>query len=204
MFLKSYNYKRARKTGAAFNFTSYAINIVSEETHSEAVFEIAYKQISFSNTMADGVKGCRFKYITYSHPERWDTDIIPVSKENIIKRIRKACKLADVTPEQLYIWAKTARPGDILHGPNHKKYDFLGTALSFVSRAKVVKSSKKKGRCCEDVMNVILSTEPELAKIVNPEEITPDDARLIVRVWRYGISRTILVYESAETHKPLI
>lgn len=195
-YLYSYIYKRARKNGAKFSWISKAINAVSEATHTEVVFDLAllipldeYRRgtlVSFSNTTAEGAGGCRFRISTFSRKEYWDKDIIPGDHEDVLTRLYKACELADVSITGLYNWVQHANPGDIFYGPKHKKYDVFGTALSFISRAKIIKSSKKRGRCSEDCARSIIESEPSLKTKIDFETLTPDDIQLIVRAWRHG------------------
>lgn len=177
--LMSYNYPKARKNGAEFSLVSWLINLVSEQTHSEIRFSATFRNVSFSCTNADGAGCCRFKMIEYSHgADYWDIDPIPCDYASEQSRILNACRQADVTIDELENWLETAKPGDILYGPNAIKYDQVGTALSFISRLEIVKSSKTKARCCEAVGRVILASD---RLEINPELITPGDLRAAVR-----------------------
>ena len=178
-YLYSYNYPRARENGAPFSPVSWMIALLDPQTHSEHRFSDAFKKVSFSCTNADGAHCCRFKMIDYSHGEDyWDIDPVPCDAGAELKRVLTACRMADVTLSQLEKWLETAKSGDVLYGKNAIKYDQTGTALSFISRLRIVRSSKTRQRCCEAVGNVILSTD---ILDIDPEEITPGDLRRAVR-----------------------
>ena len=183
-YLYSYNYKRARQNGAKFSLIGWLISRIDEWTHSEIRFSGMFRRVSFSCTNADKTHCCRFKLIKYSHRERWDVDQVPCSVQNEMKRILKACRLADVPFAELEKWLKTAKPGDVKFGKKAVKYDTWGTALSFISRLKIVKSSTTGQRCCEAVANVIMASD---YMDIDPEEITPGDLRRAVRNrWNVG------------------
>ena len=177
--LYSYNYKRARQNGAKFSPVGWLINLIDPNTHSEIRFSDAFKRVSFSCTNADKARCCRFKMIEYSHGmQYWDIDPVPCDVAGEMSRVLNACRQADVSIEELEEWLKTAKPGDLLYGKNAIRYDQLGTALSFVSRLEIWKSSKTKARCCEAVARVIQASDD---LHVNPELITPGDLRQAVR-----------------------
>jgi len=178
-WLMSYNYARARKYGADFSLVSWLINQVSDDTHSELQFDKLWNCVSFSCTNADGAGCCRFKMIGYSNGlAYWDRDEIPCTPEKQLQRIVKACELADVSLKQLQNWLKTAKHGDLLYGKNAVKYDLIGTALSFISRLDIVKSSRTKMRCNEACTVVIQASD---ALEIDPETSTPSDLRQAVR-----------------------
>ena len=178
-YLYSYNYNRARQNGAKFSTVSWMISWIDDNTHSEYRFSEIFKRVSFSCTNADGAHCCRFKMIEYSHGMLyWDIDPVPCDAAAELSRVLNACRQADVSILELEEWLKTAKPGDLLYGPNAIRYDQLGTALSFVSRLEIWKSSKTKARCCEAVGRVILASD----KLeIDPELITPGDLRRAVR-----------------------
>ena len=178
-YLYSYNYKRARQNGAKFSPVGWLINLIDPNTHSEIRFSDAFKRVSFSCTNADKARCCRFKMIEYSHGmQYWDIDPLPVDYATELSRILEACRQADVTISQLEKWLATAKAGDILYGKNAIKYDQIGTALSFVSRLNLIRSSKTKSRCCEAVARVIQRTD---LLDLDPELATPGDLRRAVR-----------------------
>jgi len=178
-YLYSYNYPRARKNGAPFSLISWLIARIGDRTHSEIRFSDAYNRVSFSCTNADKARCCRFKMIEYSSGMlRWDIDPVPCDVAGEMSRILAACRMADVTITQLENWLKTAKYGDVLYGKNAIRYDQIGTALSFISRIEIVKSSPTKQRCCEAVARVILASD---SLDIDPELITPDDLRRAVR-----------------------
>jgi hypothetical protein len=61
------------------------------DTHCEFQFSAKYSNVSFSSTLRDGAKGCRFKQIDYTaNPERWNTLIVPLTDEQEVAAFAKA------------------------------------------------------------------------------------------------------------------
>jgi len=125
-YVKSYNAKEAKKDGKPLTIPDRIILLRSYLTHSENQYSGRKWHVSWSFTMADGANGARFKKITYSHPKRWVTDRIELSNAEEDRSFAEACRLADVTPEQVEAWATDDSQQGILQGPNHAKYDLKG------------------------------------------------------------------------------
>lgn len=78
--LRCYNAKRAQRFGKPLEPSDMAVLLISNPLiHCELQFSQSYAEISFSSTLKNGAKGCRFLQIEYSHPERWDTLYLPVT-----------------------------------------------------------------------------------------------------------------------------
>ena len=71
-FVRGYDPDAAEKQGVKKTLTDRLIQLRSKLTHSEFQFSQRYGSVSFSFTLADHVKGARFKKITYTHPTRWE------------------------------------------------------------------------------------------------------------------------------------
>lgn len=73
--IRSFNAYRAEKFGYIPTAIDKLIMWRSKlHTHTEFEYSAKYNNISFSATMADKARCCRFKQIDYTeHPERWDT-----------------------------------------------------------------------------------------------------------------------------------
>ncbi len=80
--------------------------------HCECQFSDAYAGISFSSTLRDGARGCRFKQIDYSkHPKRWKTLILPMTNEEEERAYAEAQRLDG----KLYDLAGLATFNPLLH-----------------------------------------------------------------------------------------
>ena len=180
-YCKGYNYKRARKNGAKFSLISLLTTLRSRLVHSEYMFSQRYKYVSFSCTNADGAKCCRFKMITYSHPERWDSDVVTADDAKEDYRIDLACRVADVTRQELSKWLMVAKDGDLLYGPDAIQYDLMGTCLSYISHLDFYPSHPVKKRCCEAVANIIIASDGWFSQVIDPEKASPDDLQLAVK-----------------------
>ena len=81
-YIKSYNLVRAAMFGKKPTFVQWLISQRSTpHVHDEFQFSARHDNISFSATMMYDAKCARFKQITYSHPERWDTVIVPMTDD---------------------------------------------------------------------------------------------------------------------------
>lgn len=130
-----WNARKAKQDGKPLTLTDRLIMMRSALTHVEQQF-VDRGGVSFSATLADDANGCRFKYIGYSNPQRWEclTFIVPDEVEAIMWRT--ACLYADMPEnwqeqaERIYLNGK--RP-QIYQGANHVIYDTSGL-LSFALR----------------------------------------------------------------------
>jgi len=125
-YAKHYNAEEAKKDGKHLTLVDRVIMLRSKLTHSEKRYSDRHWGVSWSFTKADGANGARFKDIGYSHPKRWVTDLLRLSDIEEDRSFAEACRLADVTPEQVEAWAKDDSRTEILQGPNHAKYDAIG------------------------------------------------------------------------------
>ena len=95
--LMSYNAKRAEQYGKPLTPINRLVFAVSDPlTHSEfkfsSRFSSRYRYRSFSFTLQDDGVG-RFKDILYSHSERWDRLILPMTDEQEDRAYEKALEL---------------------------------------------------------------------------------------------------------------
>ncbi len=113
--------------------------------HTEFQFSERYDGVSYSATMQDGDKGCRFKQIEYSHPNNWTTHII---------------ELADTQEDMAHLAASFYEDC---------KYDLWGL-LSFGTKWQIIKPSKYKIWCTECVCILLNATDKY--KII-PDQMHP-------------------------------
>lgn len=144
-----FNYKKAKAHGRKKYFAGEIIKRRSyPETHGEVQLSWFYHDISFSSTMEDAFKGCRFKLIGYSSPW-WDT----------YER--------EVTPEQEHeIWMNC-------HKINGKKYDLWGLG-SYGTKWKIIVPSRDRYWCTGATAFVTSLKDGSLWKgthLVTPEEM---------------------------------
>ena len=153
MKIQTYNARRARAFGKKYTWVNRLILMRSDpHTHTELQFSDSYGNISFSATMHDKCKSARFKEILYSHPERWDTIDVPMSREDE-DVAWEAAKELDDTP-----------------------YDLIGL-LSHATPLKIIKPHRKKVWCSEACTKVLVAALPAfgnfLENIGMPQELTP-------------------------------
>ena len=144
--IRSFNALRAKKFGYKLSLTDRLIMMRSPvHTHTELQFGSRFNHISFSATMKDRAKACRFKEITYSHPERWDTVEFELTDEVEALIFKRAQALVG------------------------KPYDLWGL-LSFATPLRLIKPSKKGYWCTEVVASLI---EPVTEVPIVPDEMHP-------------------------------
>lgn len=175
---RGFDYARYRKHEGKPSLTQWAISMRSSLTHYEIQFSERYAGVSFSATMADGAKCCRFKMNTYRNAMWWWTTR-PIKCGDIREdlMIQKACDLADVTVAELIKWLRTAWNQDILFGKNATKYDLPGCSISFLlPKRRIWIPDKEKMWCseaCKEVINAGFPWFKDNTK--RPDETTPDD-----------------------------
>ncbi len=165
----SFNCVRAMKFGYKPSKIERLIMLRSDCTHMEFQFSTRYGGISFSSTLRDGVKGCRFKMIIYSHPEYWDAVYVPVTTEQERNMFIEATELADARYFRKYGFGEAlevyynehAAVNGCIYGPNHVKYDLSGAAFSYWTKFKIWKPHKTKMVCNRAVAEVVLAGEPK-------------------------------------------
>ncbi len=141
--LNFYNPKAAKADGKPYTFTDRLIMLRSGLVHVEYVFSERYGNISFSATLRDGAKCCRFKKIGYSHPSYWKSIIISCTDEEENRAWREACGMAN---KRLHWMDGYMRKGACFYGPNAIKYDLKGQ-LCHITKWKIWKPNPKKTWC---------------------------------------------------------
>ena len=119
--------------------------------HTEFQFSKRYDNISFSSTMQGKPKGCRFKQIAYSHPERWTTHEI---------------KLTNAQEDSSWQWAQAFEG---------RKYDLWGR-LSFGTKWRIIKPNRDKLWCTEMVCELLQVKYPDLigfVPVLIPDQMHP-------------------------------
>lgn len=192
--IKTVNRKMLLLHGDKLTKVQKAIGRRSNGLHVELRFSPTYGRISFSCTLADGVGGCRFKMIGYSHPYRWSTVRIEVTEEQEARLFAKACEMADSTPS-FSEDGRLANPAMFLwFGPNHIKYDKWGASFSFISKFRIWRMHPEHMICNEADANVMLVVWPDLLVIEkevgnrvdifpakDPATLTPDQFEYLTR-----------------------
>jgi len=144
--LHCYNAIRAEKLGKPLTKVDRLILLRSSpHVHTEIQFSSRYDGVSFSATMQDGSNCCRFKQITYTHPERWDTLFIPCTEAQEDKGMARAKEIEGC------------------------KYDLIGL-LSFATELNIIKPHPDKYWCNEVCGEVIIAVKDYDFK---PDSLTP-------------------------------
>ncbi len=162
----SFNARRAVQFGYKLSMNDRFILMRSwMHTHTEGQFSRRYNKISFSSTLKDDSKGCRFKDIKYSHSERWDTVYVALSYE-----------------EEDRLYSKYL-------GLEGMGYDLKAVAFGFITTKKIIKPNPLKRWCTraviEPLSEIITDTPCDL------EFLTPSWGDMMMR-WRFE-KRTILI-----------
>jgi len=127
----SYDAVAAKEGGKDFSATDIIIMRRSARLiHTEFQFSPRNNSESFSSTLRDGEKGCRFESIDYTkHPERWNKIVLPMTN---VQEDVAYCRAED------------------LEGC---KYDLIGLA-SFASSLNIIKEHPDKYWCTEAVLEL--------------------------------------------------
>lgn len=140
-----FDYARSIKLGRKRTFAGELIKRRSALTHIETQLSVAYRHMSFSATIEDAFKGCRFKLIHYSHGW-WRT---------IERKV--------TAPQEFDIWCK-------MNSINGKRYDLIGL-LSHATPWKIITPHRNRYWCSESSAYV---TKPHIYTGTN-DAITPDE-----------------------------
>jgi len=137
MFLASFNYQRARRD--KFRNISAVREIIAIRSfpyvHSELLFTPQFCCISFSATLQDRAKGCRFKVIHYGSGY-WDFVEIPISPLQELFCFYEAMRMAGFNPERN--WRTEMIVNMTMH--NHEySHDGGDTSDNFLSSGKALK-----------------------------------------------------------------
>jgi hypothetical protein len=146
--IRSYNARQAELFGKEMDLIDRLVLVKSDPlTHTEFQFSERYGCISFSSTLQDGSKGCRFKDISYSHPEYWNTQWEEYTNDE---------------EDRAYARAKA------LEG---KEYDLMG-AITFSPNGNVLKNSTDKYWCTEAVQECRQAAGKQLL-LIHPYRYIP-------------------------------
>jgi len=172
MRLCSYDYQAARKAGWLENF-SIVRELIARRSypyvHSEIQFGERYGYISFSATMEDKAKGCRFKDIGYSSGY-WAFHNIPVTKEKEDLCFLRAMCLAGLSCSAQEV-IDTCKDNVAVYGKTAKKYDLLGL-LSFATPLEVIVPNRDRYWCSEACATVI---QAGVSFNVQPDRLHPTE-----------------------------
>ena len=170
MYLQSYDYQAARK--ASWKNVSVVRELIARRSfpyvHSEIQFGPRYGNISFSATMEDRAKCCRFKVINYTSGF-WDMAIIPVTMEEEDLCFARAMALAGIGGYAGKAVDDCLKQG-YLFGKEAKRYDLLGL-LSFATPLEVIVPNRDRYWCSEAVATAIKAGRPDFN--VEPDRLHP-------------------------------
>ncbi len=159
MKLKSYNAIKAQKHGKPLTFIDRLILLRSfPYTHNELEFSERHGNISFSATLRDGAKCCRFKQIPYKYALRWDTLTIPCSDTEEDAAWAEACRMADL-PLKWHIDPFTDKiiiDDSPVYGGNAIKYDVWGQ-ICHITKWNIWPPNPKKTWCSKACARVIIA-----------------------------------------------
>jgi hypothetical protein len=205
--LMFFNCRRAKVFGYKSTTTDELILKRSmPDTHVEIKFSSRHGGYSWSATMADGVGGCRFKDINFSHGiEFWDRIVMHWTDEQEAAAWRLACAYADLPLDWHHSdgsmftvsdGAVTVSVGTKLcyYGPNHIKYDLKGQ-LAHLLPLRIIKPAENKTWCSKAVCQACFVAEGvELIKMAydryRVDELRPDQ-----------LSDLILCYQNRKDKK---
>ena len=193
--LRRWDARAAKKDGKKMTLIDIIILLRSKLTHSEFQFSNRYYGISFSFTSADGANGARFKAIDYNkHPNRWVTDVIPMTDEQEDLAFQEACRMADI--DNTIIWPHKT----IFQGKNHQKYDYAGLLSHALKKSDhwwlnivrfglwswtaFVKPDPDKAWCSEGCAYLIMTDHKILDKFCNrvpPDTLDPQELHELVK-----------------------
>ena len=147
--LHCYNAIRAKQLGKEPTAIQQIILLRSSpHVHTEMQFSSRHEDVSYSATMQDGYKCCRFKNITYTHPDRWDTLILPCTEM-----------------QEDMAWERAK----VLDG---SEYDLKGL-LSFASELSIINPDPDKYWCSEVDAELIMAAFGYDPDYYRPDSFTP-------------------------------
>jgi hypothetical protein len=170
--IKTVNRKMKLMYGDKLTGTQKAIGLRSNGLHVVIRFTDRYGRISWHCTLADGMGGCGFKMIGFSHEYQWSTVRIAVTAEQEARLFAKACEMADVPTFQEFcetngnntieIFMQHAGITKCMYGPDHIKYDRWGASFGFISKLRIWRMHPEDMICNEAVANVMIVVWPDL------------------------------------------
>lgn len=153
----SFNARRAVQFGYKLSMNDRFILMRSwMHTHTEGQFSRRHNNISFSSTLKDGSKGCRFKDIKYSHPERWDTVRVILTYDEEDRLYNEYLKLVGMG------------------------YDLKAVAFGFITTRKIIKPNPLKRWCTRAVLEPLSKIKTELP--CDLELLTPSYGDMMARM----------------------
>lgn len=195
-----YNARAAKADGKQLSAMDRIIMLRSNFTHSEFQFSKRYFNVSWSFTLADGADGSRFKMIKYSHPKRWESDVIYLSNAQEGILFLEACRLADTDELNIAHYCIDYDKyimNAIEQGKNHWKYDTKGLLTHATKKSKkwwlnlirqftwcwtkLISPAKSKMWCSEGVGHLIKTCWHDFCK--KPDEYDPEE--LSARIKKY-------------------
>lgn len=179
--------------------TQKAIGLRSNGLHTAIRFTGRYGKISWHCTLADGMGGCGFKNIEYSHPYRQSRVYVPVTAEQEARLFAEALKMAGYADGFMDMMGFGTRKllktvvNYVSYGPNNIKYDKRYAMFGFITKWEWLrwKPHKDDMICNEAVANLLLTEWPNLISTIKETEesgaIYPakDPAKLTPETFEY-------------------
>ncbi len=154
--VKSFNARRAVQFGYKLSASDWLILRRSwMHTHTEGKFTERHHGVSFSSTLKDNDKGPRFKFINYTHPERWDTVYVPLTFEQEDLLYEEYGKLVGM------------------------EYDFIAVAFGFITKRKIILPNENKRWCTRAVIEPLAKIDPGVP--CDLELLTPSWGDMMLR-----------------------
>ncbi len=183
--IRSYNAVRAAMFGKKLTKTQWLIlRRCGWWTHNEYQYSGRYNSISHSATLADGANCSRFKLIEYTHPERWDTVIVPMTDEQEDRAFAKAMALSGM----LVSWDDVVQmclDKEPVYGSKAVKYDTVGQLCHIFTGLEIWKPTKGKIWCTLDVGKQIYAGGfgfyHWLKQWVKTTELRPDQLHMMAK-----------------------
>ncbi len=163
--------------------------------HTEWKFSQRYDGVSNSATLQDGSKCNRFKFISFTHPEYWDTLIVPLTDFEEDKAWKKACSMSDMALDWFIHWANNSRyrklfTNDSIYGANPVPYDTVGQ-VCHVSSLNLWKPDPDKTWCSKSNAELLIAAKGD--DVV--EEITKYRAEMKPTQYFKLLSRLLLIWQ---------
>ncbi len=176
--LEFYNGKIAKAEGKPLGVSGWLIRLRSWPfIHVEVIFSSRYGGISWSCTLRDGCKCCRFKLIDYTkHPERWEGVVVPFTDEEEDRAWEMACSMADLPDDwqdselgDYPLWY--LQDNGCYYGDDPIKYDILGMGCHISVTRKWWKSNPDKTNCSKACNDLVLEAIIERPNVKDYAEL---------------------------------
>ena len=159
MIIWFWNGKIAKEHGKKLGWSGWLIRLRSwQRIHTEIQFSKRRGGISFSATLRDGCKCCRFKMLDYEDKPWWEPIHVEITAEQEDRAWDEACRMAGLPWDFIYPFRFIAEKesGDIFYGPNAIKYDILGM-VCHISKWRIIRPNSKRTWCSKACNKVFIA-----------------------------------------------